>query len=37
MNALLRMRQLVLKGLNSDISRRLGELRIIGADTEVNA
>ena len=37
MNAITRMRQFVITGLNGQISERLGELRGVGADTEVNA
>jgi glycerol-3-phosphate acyltransferase PlsX len=37
MNAIVRMRQFVITGLNGQISQRLGELRGVGADAEVNA
>lgn len=37
MNAVLRMRMFVLSGVNDIISKRLGELRGVGTDTEVNA
>ena len=37
MNAILRMRAFVASGVNATISHRLGELRHVASDTEVNA